>query len=57
MGIKVILSDTYDFTEFRPIFTKNGFSFSNLANDLGCELQFNDMLTPYYWSLSFTYYF
>ena len=43
----VKLNDTYDFTEWRSIFSANGVSFSNFANDLGFLMQKCAMMIPY----------
>ena len=48
--ITVTISDVYDFTEFR-----NGLGFSDVANNLGWAMQKNGMITPYRWSVSYTY--
>ena len=45
--ILVKLNDTYDFTEWRSIFSANGVSFSNFANDLGFLMQKCAMMIPY----------
>lgn len=51
------MKDTFDFTEFCEIYENNKFNFGNLANDFGLSLQIADLLTPYDWQVSFTYYF
>ncbi len=55
--LKIILSDTYDFTQWRNIFENGNFNFGNTANNLGLTLQRCGLLTEYYWTCSFTYYY
>ena len=55
--IAVLVSDKYNFDVVRPLFSNFKFDLGNAANDLGYILQTNDMLTPYYWEISFTYYY
>ena len=50
---KVRLYDTYDFTEWRKIFSKTGVSFSNAANNLGLVMQKCGMMIPYKIDLQF----
>ena len=50
---KVKLYDTYDFTEWRKIFSKTGVSFSNAANNLGLVMQKCGMMIPYKIDLQF----
>lgn len=54
-GIRVIVTDAYNFDDFRLI--SDGITFSNAANDLGYALQLSNMLTWYNFEVSFTYYY
>ena len=49
----VTMSDTYDFTEWRKVFSKTGASFANAANNLGYVMQKCGMMIPYNIRLSF----
>lgn len=51
---RTTISDTYDFTEWRSIFNAKGFDFAGAANDLGYILQKLNLMTPYYWMISYT---
>ena len=49
-NIKVKISDTYDFTEWRPID-----SFSDLANNLGFVMQSTGLLKSYVWDVEYNF--
>ena len=49
----IVMSDTYDFTEWRKIISKAGVSFANAANNLGLVMQKCGMMIPYNIDLSF----
>ena len=50
---KIEMEDTYDFDEWRKIFSKAGISFANTANNLGLLMQKCGMMIPYKISLQF----
>ena len=50
---KVNMSDTYNFDEWRKIFSKTGISFANAANNLGLLMQKCGMMIPYKIELQF----
>ena len=50
---KVTMRDTYDFDEWRKIFSKTGVSFANAANNLGLLMQKCGMMIPYVINLQF----
>ena len=48
-----MLEDTYDFDEWRKIFSKTDISFANAANNLGLIMQKCGMMIPYPIKLEF----
>jgi len=50
---KIIMDDTYNFDEWRKIFSKTGISFANAANNLGLLMQKCGMMIPYRIKLEF----
>ena len=50
---KIIMDDTYNFDEWRKIFSKTGISFANAANNLGLLMQKCGMMIPYSIKLEF----
>lgn len=48
-SVKITLSDTYNFDEYRE-----ATSISNRLNNWGYDMQKKGKLTPYFWSITFT---
>lgn len=57
--IKVIVRDSFNFDEYRKILDDMNLyhQLSVVANNFGFSLQEADILIPYDWNVSFTYYY